>query len=446
MKGVPKKRKQPQTPFLVSFFYVRVYISVPRKMSGKASNTYAITYVPSTDVLTITWSNADFGSASFSGDHTSVTSDGMRSRFVVITDRKNDVKESVAFDKCSNVAEDTRADFVSNIVAQLATREVEVTFDAASLTGNVDIDGTLDVAGDTTLSTLTTTGTHTATNVNASGSVDVTGTLGVTGNTALSTLTTTGTTTCATMAVTTNQSIGGWLDVTGNTAMTTLTTTGTQTVVDVNASGSVDVTGTLDVTGDTTLTTLTTTGTQTVVDVNASGNVDVTGTLDVTGDTGVATLSADSLTLTHTNPSALSYFEAWTNPSIIGDIDSAGGGDPDSGIFDVGKLRILRINSFCIVNWEFRDNSSPKQGFFTAGFGDTNLEPGGANIVRIPTRFAPTVFQSNRQMADSATTSLWLYMYVTPTTFVVGQHNSAGAVTNWSGSQTPAGTFCYHLD
>jgi len=94
-------------------------------MSGKASNTYAITYVPTTDVLTITWSDADFGSASFSGDHTSVTSDGMRSSFVIVADRVNAVTESIAFNNCTNIYNGTRTGFIADVVALLATRDTD---------------------------------------------------------------------------------------------------------------------------------------------------------------------------------------------------------------------------------------------------------------------------------------------------------------------------------
>ena len=94
-------------------------------MSGKASNTYAITYVPTTDVLTITWSDADFGSAVFFGANTSVTPDGMRSSFVIVADRVNAATESIAFNKCTNIYNGTRTGFIADVVALLATRDTD---------------------------------------------------------------------------------------------------------------------------------------------------------------------------------------------------------------------------------------------------------------------------------------------------------------------------------
>jgi len=424
-------------------------------MATKLNTPFTVTVTGSR--IAITYS-ATYASVTFSGATATVTAHPNNTRTTAIADLGGLNAHTVLWDVCTDPVSSDRNDFIANVEALITTASASGSSGGADPTGDATLDS-LTVSGATSLSgLLSSTANITAEDILANGNLEGTNLL-VTGDTELLTGLTVnggifvtgitdvvGALSASSLSVTNGASVGGTLTTANTTTTGNHTVGGTLSTTNISASGNSTLVGSLGVTGGTTLTTLTTSDTQTVVDVNASGNVDVTGTLDVTGDTGVATLSADTLTLTHTNPSALSYFETWTNTSNIGDIDNAGGGDPDSGIFDVGKLRIMRINNFCIVNWEFRDNASPKQGFFTAGFGDTNLEPGGANIVRIPTRFAPTVFQSNRQMADSATTSLWLYMYVTPTTFVVGQHNSAGAVTNWSGSQTPAGTFCYHLD
>ena len=413
-------------------------------MVTKLNTPFTVTVTGSR--ITITYS-ATYASVTFSGATVTVTAHPNNTRTTAIADLGGLNAHTVLWDVCTDPVSSDRNDFIANVEALITTASASGSSGGADPTGDAELDS-LTVSGATSLSgLLSSTANITAEDILANGDLEGTNLL-VTGDTELQTGLTVsggiyvtgitdvvGALSASSLSVTGGASVGTTLTAANATTTGNHTVGGTLSTTNISASGNSTLVGSLGVTGGTTLTTL-----------DASSNVDVTGTLDVTGDTGVAALSADTLTLTHTNPSALSYFETWTNTSNIGDIDNAGGGDPDSGIFDVGKLRIMRINNFCIANWEFRDNSSPKQGFFTAGFGDTNLEPGGANIVRIPTRFAPTIFQSSRQMADSATTSLWLYMYVTPTTFVVGQHNSAGAVTNWSGSQTPAGTFCYHLD
>jgi len=390
-------------------------------VSGRIQLTWASTYDP----------------VSFTASAIMVVPHPVNTRSVTISTTSGLNGQTVLWDLCTDPVSSDRADFIANVEALVpSVLSGDATIDSLTVSGATSLSGLLSSTANITAEDILANGNLEGTNLLVTGDTELQTGLTVNGGIIVTGITdVVGALSASSLSVTNGASVGGTLTAANATTTGNHTVGGTLSTTNISASGNSTLVGSLGVTGGTTLTTL-----------NASSNVDVTGTLDVTGDTGVAALSADTLTLTHTNPSALSYFETWTNTSNIGDIDNAGGGDPDSGIFDVGKLRIMRINNFCIANWEFRDNSSPKQGFFTAGFGDTNLEPGGANIVRIPTRFAPTIFQSSRQMADSATTSLWLYMYVTPTTFVVGQHNSAGAVTNWSGSQTPAGTFCYHLD
>ena len=390
-------------------------------VSGRIQLTWASTYDP----------------VSFTASAIMVVPHPVNTRSVTISTTSGLNGQTVLWDLCTDPVSSDRADFIANVEALVpSVLSGDATIDSLTVSGATSLSGLLSSTANITAEDILANGDLEGTNLLVTGDTELQTGLTVSGGIYVTGITdVVGALSASSLSVTGGASVGATLTAANTTTTGNHTVGGTLSTTNISASGNSTLVGSLGVTGGTTLTTL-----------DASSNVDVTGTLDVTGDTGVAALSADTLTLTHTNPSALSYFETWTNTSNIGDIDNAGGGDPDSGIFDVGKLRIMRINNFCIANWEFRDNSSPKQGFFTAGFGDTNLEPGGANIVRIPTRFAPTIFQSSRQMADSATTSLWLYMYVTPTTFVVGQHNSAGAVTNWSGSQTPAGTFCYHLD
>jgi hypothetical protein len=98
------------------------------------------------------------------------------------------------------------------------------------VTNNATVGGTLGVTGDTTLSTVTTTGLATLNSASVTNNATVGGTLGVTGNTTLSTVTTTGQATLNSVSVTNNATIGGTLAVTGNTTLSTVTTTGQATL------------------------------------------------------------------------------------------------------------------------------------------------------------------------------------------------------------------------
>ncbi len=121
------------------------------------------------------------------------------------------------------------------------------TTNGVDVTNNATIGGTLDVTGNTSLSTLSTSGTATLDNTSVTNNATVGGTLGVTGNTSLSTLSTSGTATLDNTSITNNASVGGTLGVTGNTSLSTVTTSGAATL------NSADVTNNLTVGGVTQL-------------------------------------------------------------------------------------------------------------------------------------------------------------------------------------------------
>jgi hypothetical protein len=88
--------------------------------------------------------------------------------------------------------------------------------------------------------------------LSAGGDATVGGTLGVSGNTSLSTLSTSGTATLDAADITNNASVGGTLDVTGNTMLSSLSTTGAAALNSLGVTNNATVGGTLGVTGLTT--------------------------------------------------------------------------------------------------------------------------------------------------------------------------------------------------
>ena len=155
--------------------------------------------------------------------------------------------------------------------------------------------GTLSVTGNTSLSTLNTSGLATLNSVSVTnntsigGNETVGGTLSVTGNTNLSTLATSGLATLNSVSVTNNSSIGGnetvggTLAVTGNTSLSTLNTSGLATLNSASITNNATVGGTLSVTGNTSLSTLTTSGAASLNSVAIANNATVGGTLNVAG-------------------------------------------------------------------------------------------------------------------------------------------------------------------
>jgi hypothetical protein len=112
--------------------------------------------------------------------------------------------------------------------------------------------------------------------LHVTGAAAVGTTLDVTGNSTLSTLSTSGLATLNSASVTQNAGIGGTLDVTGGTTLTSLTASG---AAQMN-SALIDTT--FDVVGATTLTTLSTSGLSTLNSLAVTANASVGGTLDMT--------------------------------------------------------------------------------------------------------------------------------------------------------------------
>ena len=109
---------------------------------------------------------------------------------------------------------------------------------ALGVTGNTTVGGTLDVAGNTTLTTVTTTGAATLASVSVTGNAAVGGTLSVSGVTSLSTLT---------AGATTITSLTAYGNVTLNNSLTQ--TAGSATLRNLTSSGATSLTGDLTVTG-----------------------------------------------------------------------------------------------------------------------------------------------------------------------------------------------------
>ncbi len=158
-----------------------------------------------------------------------------------------------------------------------ATASVTVTTPDFTVDGATTLDGTLDVTGTTSLSTLGTSGLATL------NSASVTTILGVTGATTLSdTLDVTGTTSLSTLGT------SGLATLNSASVTTTLGVTGATTLSDtLNVTGATTLNDTLDVTGATTLNdTLDVTGATTLNDtLDVTGATTLNDTLDVTGAT-----------------------------------------------------------------------------------------------------------------------------------------------------------------
>jgi len=153
---------------------------------------------------------------------------------------------------------------------------------SAAVTGAATVGGTLGVSGNTTLSTLSTSGPATLNSASVTGAATVGTTLAVTGNTTLSTVSTTGLATLESTSVTNNAAVGGTLDVTGASTLSTLGTSGLATLDSASVTNSAAVGGTLGVTGATTLSTLSTTGLAALDSLAVTNNASVGGALDMT--------------------------------------------------------------------------------------------------------------------------------------------------------------------
>ena len=174
---------------------------------------------------------------------------------------------------------------------------------------NTTIEGTLDVTGKTTVSTLESSenvnleSLDVTNNTTIGGTLGVTdnttigGTLGVTGKTTVSTLESTENAKLESLEVTNNTTIGGTLGITGKTAVSTLESSGNVDLESLDVTnnttiggtlgvtGNTTVGGTLGVTGKTTVSTLESTENAKLESLDVTQNTTVGGTLEVNGPT-----------------------------------------------------------------------------------------------------------------------------------------------------------------
>ena len=208
--------------------------------------------------------------------------------------------------------------------------------------GATELGGTLDVTGNTTLSTLwvnetlnvigatelggtlDVTGNTTLELVTIKGSLDITGTVNL-NNTTQSTSSTIGALTIdGGVGIAKNTNIGGILGVTGATSLsTTLNVSGVTTLASATVGGTLDVCGNittigpLDVSGN-----ITTTGT-----LDVCGNITTTGALDVCGNITIGTGNGIKMNL----------FDASGETSTLG---PAGGGGTCAAHGYCGKIKL----------------------------------------------------------------------------------------------------------
>ncbi len=133
--------------------------------------------------------------------------------------------------------------------------------------GNVSVSGTLGVTGNTSLSTVNTSGLATLDSLLTENFATVSGTLTVNDLTQLN----------STLGVSGNTSLGGTLGVTGNVSVNT-----NKFTIDASTGNTV-IGGTLTVTGNTSLSTLNTSGLATLNSASVTNNETVGGALTVTG-------------------------------------------------------------------------------------------------------------------------------------------------------------------
>jgi len=189
----------------------------------------------------------------------------------------------------------------------------DMSADAATITGNVSVGGTLNIGG----------AVDTESTMSVQSNASVGGTLAVTGDTDVSNLSASGT-----LDVAGNASIGGTFQVTGEFNLTDVSASGT---LDVAGNGSVG--GTFNVNGATTTGAISADGTLAV-----SSNASVGGTLAVTGDMDVTNLSANGTLDVSGNASVGGTHKVTGNLTADGDIVNTSGNltvDPATQILEI---------------------------------------------------------------------------------------------------------------
>ena len=166
-------------------------------------------------------------------------------------------------DEVNLIADTLDVEGGANVTTTVTDNKVTVDLDADIALTSIDLSGTLDVTGDTTLQTLDAQ-----------------------------------TSTLDSVSVTTTAAVGTDLTVGGNSVVdgTSQVKSDAQFDSNVAVAGNTTLTGTLDVTAKTTVGELDAQA-STLNSLSVTTNAAVTGTLDVTGDTTVQTLSAQASTL-----------------------------------------------------------------------------------------------------------------------------------------------------
>ena len=242
----------------------------------------------------------------------------------------------------------------TNVTTQLLNDEVTIDLDADIALTSIDLSGTLDVAGTSTLGVLD-AGASTLASADVTGAASVGGTLDVTGATTVDAFTA-GASTIASASITGAATVGTTLGVTGATTLAGLTA-GDSTLASASITNNTTIGGTLGVTGTSTLaglnagatsvTTLTTSGTAAVgTNLTVGGNAVIDGTSQVksaaqfdstVGVTGAATLSSTLDVSGATTLAGLTAGASTLDSAAITN-DAVIGGDATATSFKTGAL------------------------------------------------------------------------------------------------------------
>lgn len=194
---------------------------------------------------------------------------------------------------------------------------------------NATVGGTLGVTGNTSLSTVSTSGLVSPNSLAVSGNASVGGTLGVTGNSSLSTVSSSGAATLNSLGVTGNATVGGTLGVTGNSSFTTFSSSGLGSPSSLAVTNGATVGGTLGVSGSSSLSTLNTSGLATL----NSASITNTGTLGTLSVLNTGTLNTLITTQSATIGTTL---DVGTTTALVGSTKIGGTGSAAaSSLLDV---------------------------------------------------------------------------------------------------------------
>jgi hypothetical protein len=197
----------------------------------------------------------------------------------------------------------TSGDLASALADETGTASV-VLSDSPTLTGttttaainatSIAASGTLEVTGETSLTSVATNGLATLNSAVVTTTLDVAGVTKLNNPTSSSSTTTGALTVAGGAGIIENLNVGGDLEVAGDITLSTVNTSGLATLNSAAITGNATIGGTLGVTGETSLTTLATTGLASLNSVAVSTNATIND-LDVTTNIDAATLSTTGL-------------------------------------------------------------------------------------------------------------------------------------------------------